>query len=36
MGLIELVERDTEAKGQDSGPTMYDDEDAAEGEENKD
>ncbi len=38
MGLIELVERDTEAKGQDSGPTMNDDADAAEDEdeENKD
>ncbi len=36
MGLIELVERDIEAKGQDSGPTMYDDEDGAEDEENQD
>ena len=32
MGFVELVERDTEAKGQDSGPTMYDDEDEAEAE----
>ena len=24
MGIIELVDRDPEAKGQDSGPTMYD------------
>jgi large subunit ribosomal protein L17 len=30
MGMIELVDRDPEAKGQDSGPTMYDDEDAGE------
>ena len=34
MGIIELVDRDPEAKGQDSGPTMYDEdegEDEAEG-----
>ena len=34
MGVIELVERNTEAKGQDSGPTMFGDED--EDEEDKD
>ena len=27
MALIELVDRDPDAKGQDSGPTMYEDED---------
>ncbi len=27
MALIELVDRDTDAKGQDSGPTMYEDDD---------
>jgi len=34
MGMIELVDRDPGAKGQDSGPTMYGDEDeeGAEGE----
>ncbi len=36
MGVIELVERDTDAKGQDSGPTMYDDEDAAAAGEDQD
>ena len=33
MGVIELVDRDPEAKGQDSGPTMYGDEE--EGEEDE-
>ncbi len=32
LGVIELVDRDPEAKGQDSGPTMYGDEDETEGE----
>ncbi len=27
MAMIELVDRDTEAKGQDSGPSMYEDDD---------
>jgi large subunit ribosomal protein L17 len=27
MAFIELVDRDPDAKGQDSGPTMYDDDD---------
>ncbi len=30
MGVIELIDRDVEAKGQDSGPTMLDDDDAVE------
>jgi large subunit ribosomal protein L17 len=30
MGVIELVDRDPDAKGQDSGPTMYGDEDETE------
>jgi len=34
MGVIELVDRDPEAKGQDSGPTMFDD-DEADGEAEK-
>ena len=32
MALIELVDRDPEAKGQDSGPTMYEDDDDDEAE----
>ncbi len=32
LGVIELVDRDPDAKGQDSGPTMYSDEDEAAGE----
>ncbi|MHA1599547.1 MAG: 50S ribosomal protein L17 [Alphaproteobacteria bacterium] len=28
MGVIELVDRDPDAKGQDSGPTMFDDDEA--------
>jgi len=32
MALIELVDRDTDAKGQDSGPTMYEDDDDDEAE----
>jgi len=35
MGVIELVDRDPGAKGQDSGPTMYGDKDE-EGAENED
>jgi len=35
MGMIELVDRDPGAKGQDSGPTMYGDEDE-EGAESED
>jgi len=31
LGVIELVDRNPEAKGQDSGPTMYQDEDDHEG-----
>ena len=27
MAIIELVDRDTDAKGQDSGPTQYDGDD---------
>ena len=27
MAFIELVDRDPDAKGQDSGPTMYEDDD---------
>jgi hypothetical protein len=30
MAVIELVDRDPEAKGQDSGPTMEDEEDEGE------
>lgn len=33
MGLIELVDRNPDAKGQDSGPTMYGEEDEGEEEE---
>jgi len=32
LGVIELVDRDPDAKGQDSGPTMYGDDDEAAGE----
>jgi large subunit ribosomal protein L17 len=32
MGVIELVDRDPDAKGQDSGPTMFADEEAEEAE----
>jgi large subunit ribosomal protein L17 len=32
MALIELVDRDPDAKGQDSGPTMYEDDDDDEAE----
>ncbi len=32
MALIELVDRDPDAKGQDSGPTMYEDDDDEEEE----
>ena len=32
MALIELVDRDSDAKGQDSGPTMYEDDDDDEAE----
>lgn len=32
MGIIELVDRDVDAKGQDSGPTMDDDEEVLEAE----
>ena len=35
MGVIELVDRDPDAKGQDSGPTMYDEDDETEGEAEK-
>jgi len=32
LGVIELVDRDPDAKGQDSGPTMFGDDDEAEDE----
>ena len=32
MGVIELVDRDPDAKGQDSGPTMYEDDEVEEQE----
>ena len=35
MGVIELVDRDPEAKGQDSGPTMLGDDDEADSEAQK-